>query len=131
MESKEKQKKVLLVVEDDPLLGKAYQSSFGEVGYEVYVARDGESALKYLEEDYPVDAVILDLLLPGINGFEVLEKLRKNEKRRHVPVLIVSNLDEPEDQKKGEGLGAQGFEVKAKTNMDSLIKKVNLLLGLK
>ncbi|MEK7535094.1 MAG: response regulator, partial [Patescibacteria group bacterium] len=84
-----KTKKVLLV-EDEPLLIDMYQERFGEEDFELDIARDGNEAIK--KADRGVDLILLDILLPGINGFEVLRRLKKNLDTRDVPVIVLTNL---------------------------------------
>ncbi len=116
-------KKKVFVIEDDPFLVKAYQSVFAKENMEVWMAQDGETAITFLDRETP-DIVLLDLMLPGMNGFEVLEKMRNHPKWREVPVIIVSNLGEPADIEKGKNLGAVEYRVKAQINMDSIIRDI-------
>src|SRR3972149_9776794 len=89
-------KKIVFVVEDDVFLVKAYQIKFQKAGIEVWVVTDGKEALKYLAKD-PPSVVLLDLLLPGVSGFDILAEIRKNEKWKNVPVYILTNLSQSED----------------------------------
>jgi len=116
-------KKKVFVIEDDPFLVKAYQSAFVKENMEVWMAQDGETAITFLDREAP-DIVLLDLMLPGMNGFEVLGKMRNHPKWREVPVIIVSNLGEPADIEKGKKLGVVEYKVKVQTNMDSIIRDI-------
>src|SRR3972149_660426 len=89
-------KKIIFVVEDDVFLIKAYQIKFEKSGADVWIATDGNEALKFLQKE-PPDVIFLDLLLPGISGFDVLAEIRKNEKWKNVPVFILTNLSQSED----------------------------------
>jgi DNA-binding response OmpR family regulator len=116
-------KKKVFVIEDDPFLVKAYQSAFVKENMEVWMAQDGETAITFLDREAP-DIVLLDLMLPGMNGFEVLGKMRNHPKWREVPVIIVSNLGDPADIEKGKKLGVVEYKVKVQTNMDSIIRDI-------
>ncbi|HEY4483892.1 MAG TPA: response regulator, partial [Candidatus Paceibacterota bacterium] len=87
-------------------------------------AADGESALKHLETDHP-DLVLLDLLLPGVDGFQVLEKMHGNSSLAQIPVVVFSNLGQREDIERAKGLGATDFLIKANFTLDDVVAKVN------
>lgn len=120
-------KKVVLVVEDDAFLVTAYQIKFEKENAEVWVASDGDAAMKFLEKD-PPNVVLLDLMLPGQNGFEVLEAIRKDEKWKDVPVLILTNLGQPTDVERGRALKATDYIIKANTKIEDIVEKVKRYL---
>ena len=120
-------KKVVFVIEDDVFLVKAYQIKFQKAGAEVWAVTDGKDALKYLEKD-PPNVVLLDLLLPGISGFEVLAEIRRNEKWKNVPVLVLSNLSQTQDVERTKALGIEGYLVKANTKINDIVEKVKKYL---
>lgn len=119
-------KKSILIIEDDIFLVKAYQIKFQKEGIEVKVAFDGQEAMAFLEKE-PVDAVLLDLMLPGISGFTVLEAIRKNEKWKNVPVVILSNLGQPQDMERGKALGVVDYIIKANVKINDIVAKVKKL----
>ncbi len=119
----EDRKKRVLVVEDDVFQAKAYEIKFSSDGLEVILATDGEQAISHLEED-PADVVVLDLLLPGMSGFDVLQAIRKSSKWGKVPVVILSNLGQQQDISKGKALGANDYIIKTEGTLDSIIKRV-------
>lgn len=120
-------KKVVLVVEDDVFLVKAYQIKFEKEGAEVRIAGDGDTAMSMLEKD-PPDVVLLDLMLPGKSGFEILEAIRKNSRWKNVPVLILTNLGQAADIERGQALKATDYIIKANTKIEDIVKKVKRYL---
>ena len=87
-------KKVLLVVEDDAITAHLYKLSLERAGYEVQVSRDGKAALDAVAEKAP-DAVLLDVMMPHLNGIEVLKRIKGDQKLRNIPVLIYTNAFVP------------------------------------
>ena len=120
-------KKIVFVVEDDVFLVKAYQIKFEKVGVEVWAVTDGKEALKFLGKD-PPNVVLLDLLLPGVSGFDILAEIRKNEKWKNVPVYILTNLSQSEDVERAKALGVEEFLVKANTKINDIVEKVKKYL---
>lgn len=120
-------KKIVFVVEDDLFLIQAYQVKLEKEKFEVWIATNGKEALSFLEKE-PPSVVLLDLLLPGLNGFEFLSVLRKNERWKSVPVLILSNLSQPENIKIAKDLGAAEYIVKAETKINDVMEKIKRYL---
>lgn len=117
-------KKNVLVVEDDQLLIQAYKLKLEKEGMETYIAASGSEAIAFLEKD-PPGVVLLDLLLPGLNGFEFLSAIRKNEKWKDVPVIILTNLTQSEENLKiANDLGAADYIVKSEIKISDIIEKV-------
>lgn len=125
--SPQNQKKVILIIEDDVFLLKTYQVTFRKEGIEVMVATNGNDALSMLEKD-PPSAVLLDLMLPGVSGFDVLAAIRKNEKWKKVPVLIMSNLGQSQDIERGMSLGANEYIIKADVKIFDVVERVKKYL---
>lgn len=123
MAKTETKKKVVFIVEDDAFLVKAYQLKLEKENITIWVTTDGKEALTFLEKD-PPDVVMLDVMLPHVNGFEILEAIRKNEKWKQVPVLILTNLGQPQDAQKCKELGVAEYIVKANTKISDIIEKV-------
>ncbi len=117
----------ILIVEDDVMLNKIYQTKLGLLGYSVYSSYDGDEGLKKADDLMP-DLILLDLMLPKKNGFEVLETLKQNLKLNHIPVIILSNLGQEADIEKGMQLGAVDFLVKSNVKLESVISKVEDIL---
>jgi len=122
-----KQNVKVLIVEDDVMLNKIYQTKLGIVGYKVFAAYDGEEGIKKMEETLP-NIVLLDLMLPKKNGFEVLETVKQNIKLNHIPVIILSNLGQGDDIERGRALGADDFLVKSNVKLETVLEKVEQVL---
>lgn len=112
-----KRKKVL-IVEDDKFINRAMKYKFEESGFSVKAVRTAEEGLVVLKEWTP-DAIMLDILLPGINGYEFLRKVKADEKLKDIPVIVASNLPESEDGT----VGANEYIVKSDLDLDELVKK--------
>jgi len=120
----------VLIVEDDRFLHNLLSRKLKEYGCKVFSAQDGEAALRETKKETP-DLILLDIILPGVDGFEVLERLKADEKHKNIPVLILSNLGQEEDIKKGNELGADGFLIKANFTLDEIMSKVAEVVGAK
>jgi len=117
-------KKTVLVVEDDPILKNLLGNTFSGRYTAVY-AGTGNEALQLLEEHKP-DMVLLDLMLPEMGGFEVLEKIRAREDDlKNVPVIVVSNLSQDSDREKAKQLGANDYMVKAEVAIEEITSKID------
>lgn len=115
--------KKILVVEDDRFLRELIIKKISKEGFEVVSAVDGEDGIKKIKEEKP-DLVLLDLILPGIDGFEVLSQMKEDPEIKSIPVIILSNLGQKEDVEKGIKLGAQDYLIKAHFTPGEIIEKV-------
>ena len=115
----------VLLVEDDPFLSSLLKNRLQKEGLEVILARDGEEALNSLKSGKP-DLILLDLILPKKSGFEVMEEMRNDPQiqSQEMPIIIISNLGQPEDISRGQELGAIEYFIKAKTSIDELVEKI-------
>ena len=120
----------ILIVEDESFLANVLLLRFQKENFEVIQAFDGIEALEKLKEIRP-DLILLDLILPKKNGFEVLKEIENDPQTRSIPVLIVSNLGQESDITKGKALGAIDYYVKAHLSIDELVLKVKNLLNSK
>lgn len=118
----------VLLIEDDEAAAEMYRLQLVADGYLVVVARDGEQGLEMAAAESP-DFIYLDLRLPKIDGFEVLERLRGDRKTASIPVIILSNFGEPELRERGLKLGALEFLVKADTTPSHLSDTVSRMTG--
>lgn len=121
-------KKFILVVEDDKFLRELLVRKLGAEGFDVKNAIDAEMAFTALAERMP-DIILLDLILPGVDGFEILARVKANPKLVNVPVIILSNLGQKEDLDKAMALGAKDFMVKANFTLDEIVAKVRAEVG--
>ncbi len=113
----------ILIVEDEPTLQKALRIALEQEGYEVKSALEGEAGLKLAKESKP-NLILLDLILPKIDGFEILTELKKDESTKEIPVIILTNLESSQDIEKALVLGAKTYLVKANYDLKDIIKKV-------
>jgi DNA-binding response OmpR family regulator len=118
----------ILVVEDDKFLRELITQKLKREGHDVREAVDGEDGVRKIEEEKP-EIVLLDLILPGIDGFEVLAKIKENPERKDVPVIILSNLGQRDDVERGLKLGAVDFLIKAHFTPGEIIEKIEAILG--
>lgn len=119
--------KKILFVEDEQALQKTLGESIQKEGFEVISALDGEKGLKMAERE-DVDLILLDLILPKMDGFEVLKKLKENKETDHIPVIVLTNLEAMEDIQKALKLGATTYLVKANYELEEVIKKIKTTL---
>ena len=126
----EGQNKKILLVEDDKNIREMYQMKLEMEGYEVITADDGKDALELIKKE-KLDLVLLDILLPKKDGFEVLEEVRqsKDEKIKNIPIIIVSNLSHFDDQQEAKKFAVFDYLVKAKVTPQEMVDKVNEALG--
>lgn len=122
-----KKKKVVFVVEDDAFLVKAYQIKFAKEGVEIWVAADGNEALTFLAKE-PPNMVLLDLMLPGASGFDVLAAIRASKTWGKVPVVVVTNLGQDQDIKRCQDLGIEDYMVKVNLRINDVVEKVKKYL---
>jgi len=119
--------KKILIVEDDRFLRELVVKKLVNEGYDALEAVDGEQGLQKTKEEKP-DLVLLDLILPGIDGFEVLALKKDDPSISGTPVIILSNLGQKEDVEKGLGLGAVDYLIKAHFTPGEIIEKVRNVL---
>lgn len=115
-------KKVLLV-EDDTTLIDMYSLKFKEEGFTLLVADNGETGLEMALKEVP-DVILLDIMMPKMDGFAVLAEIKKNAKTKNIPVLMLSNLGQTADVEKGEKMGAKDYIVKASMTPSQVVDKV-------
>ena len=115
--------KEILYIEDEPFFGKVIAKKLSESGFVVDIAIDGEEGLAATEKK-KYDLILLDLILPKIGGFEVLEKLKADPERKDIPVVILSNLGSKEDKERAEALDARSFHVKVNTTPSEILALV-------
>ncbi len=117
----------IIYAEDDALISRAYKDGLERSGFEVTIASDGIEALKKIINKKP-DLILLDLIMPNKNGFEVLEEVKKNNDLSKIPVMIFSNLGEDGDIEKSKKLGAVEHLVKSEHSMKEVVEKIKLYL---
>lgn len=120
----------IFLIEDDRFLRGLMVKKLDDSGYQTEVATDGEEALfKIKEMDPKPDIILLDLILPGIDGFEVLKQLKEDNNFNKIPVIILSNLGQKFEIERGKSLGAVDYMVKAHFTPDEVVERVRLALN--
>ena len=118
----------IIVVEDDPMLGEIYVKKFTEAGFEMKLVTSGK-AVESEVANYQPEIVLLDIVLPDMDGYEILEALSKNDLTRSVPTYVFSNLSAKEDIERATSLGAKGFITKSSFTPSQLVEEVKKILG--
>lgn len=122
-----KQPKILLV-EDDSELAEAYKVRFEAEGFEVHWTENGEDALAQTVSFKP-DLILLDIMMPRISGFDVLDILRNTPETKNVKVIVISALSQPSDVAKATQLGADEYLVKAQTTVAQVVERIKAHLA--
>lgn len=117
----------ILLVEDDEFLRDICKRKLEIEGFNVSVAVDGMQALKKIEEDNP-QMILLDVILPGLDGFEILKTLKANPERARIPVIMLTNLGQTSEVEKGLSLGADEYIVKAHFTIGEIIEKIKTVM---
>lgn len=119
--------KSVLIIEDDQFLRELISRKLTEEGLNVSVACDGEEGINKVKSEKP-GIVLLDLIIPGIDGFEVLSRMKKDPEMSLIPVIILSNLGQKEDVEKGLTLGAVDFLIKAHFTPGKIVEKIKSIM---
>ncbi|HAO81463.1 TPA: response regulator [Candidatus Veblenbacteria bacterium] len=122
-----KSKTKVLIVEDDPTLAEMYGTKFTAEGFDVLHAGDGVEGLEMAKTKKP-DAILLDVMMPKMDGFATLKELKADKILKKIPVIMLTNLGQEEDVKKGKDLGAEDYFVKANQTPAEIVVKVKALL---
>lgn len=118
--------KKILIVDDEPNIVMALEYTFKKNNFEVFIARDGQEALDILKTNFP-DVIILDIMMPMVDGFATLEQIRKGDNLKHTKVLFLSAKNKESDIEKGLALGADAYMTKPFT-IKKVVEQINELL---
>jgi len=121
------QKTKVLIIEDEEILINMYKSKFEREGFEVYQALNGKNGLDQVKENKP-DIILLDIIMPEMDGFMVLKDLKSNSETQNIPVIMLTNLGQEEDIEKGKELGAKDYLVKVDSTPNQVVEKVKEIL---
>ncbi len=119
--------KTILLVEDDPFLIDIYKNKLKEVGFNIEIAEDGEEALSKMKKKKP-DLMLLDIVLPNVDGWEILKKTRTDPDLKDLKVIILSNLGQKDEVEKGMSLGATKYLIKAHFTPSEVVEEIKKLL---
>lgn len=122
-------KKKILLVEDDTALAAVYQSRLELEGFDVERVTNGEEALSKVVE-YQPDLIVLDVMMPKINGFDVLDILRNTPETTNVRVIMLTALSQPKDKERAKELGADDYLVKSQVVIGDVVSRIKHHLGI-
>lgn len=120
--------KKILIIEDEEIMIDLLQRKLTTEGYEVSVARDGEEGIRVMQEVKP-DLILLDIVMPKVGGFEVMEEMNKNKKLEKIPVIVISNSGQPVELDRAQKLGAKDWLIKTEFDPQEVIDKVIKQIG--
>lgn len=123
--------KTILLVEDDQILVKMYTRKFEKEGFKVLSAFDGQEGLTALQSATPKpNIILLDVMLPKLNGFQLLEKIKQDPSVKEIPIILLTNLGgAQEDRERGKALGAVDYLVKSDMTPTQIVEKVKAITG--
>lgn len=128
MEKSEKKKKIL-IVEDDTFIRDIYQTKFNQESFEVIMAENGIIALEKIEQLIP-DVILLDVVMPYMDGIEVLRLMKDNKVLENVPIVMLTNISEKEKIDEGMRIGASDYLIKSHFTPSEVVHKVKILLNI-
>ena len=120
--------KKILIVEDDSFVLDIYQTKLSQEGYTVIEARNGVEGMKKLEKEKP-DLILLDIVMPYMDGIEVLKKRKENDDLKKIPVILLTNLSQKEEINVGLGLGANDYLIKSHFTPSEVMEKIRIYLS--
>jgi len=119
--------KKILLVEDDPFLIDIYSTKLGEAGFKVFIVKDGEKVLETAKSNKP-NLIILDIVLPGVDGWQILKQIKQESGLKETKIIILSNLSQKEEIEKGLSLGADRYFIKSDYTPSQVLEEINKLL---
>ena len=120
--------KKILIIEDDPFLSEMYAAKFNQNDFQTEVATDGKSGLDKIKADRP-DLVLLDIVLPKMDGFEILKAIKMDPKFKDIPIVLLTNLGQKSEVEKGLSLGADEYIIKAHFTPTAVVAKIKEILN--
>ena len=121
-------KHLVLAVEDDSFLASVHRNKMAKEGFEIVVVGNGKEALDFLEKRKP-DIILMDLIMPVMDGFEALKKIKENPQTKDIKVMVLSNLSQEEDRQRVMDMGAIDYIVKANVSFREIVEKVKSYLS--
>ena len=121
--------KTIFIIEDDIFLQGLEATKLKKEGFDVQTAANNKEVISIIEKKIKIDLILLDLMLPEVDGFEILKMIRKELPLLNTPVIVFSNLSEEKDIEKAKSMGIKDFMIKSNFNLDELTKKVRETLG--
>lgn len=126
----ENDKQIVIIAEDEVDILEMYSVALSGKGYEVLQAKNGKEALEWLEKKSDlVDLILLDIVMPVMDGFETLEKIKKDEKFKNIPIIVSTNLDNADDKREAFSLGANEYFVKSHHTPKELVEIIHKIVA--
>lgn len=123
-------KKTILIVEDEEDLLEMYTLALMQSGFEVLSADNGVEAMAWLEDRYAdIDAILMDIIMPKMDGFETLKKIKADERFKKISCIFFTNLDGEDDKRQAFEMGASDYFIKSQHTPSELVEKLNQILG--
>jgi len=119
----------ILLAEDEELLIDVLQRKLTQEGYELKVAKNGKEALEILKGGEKFDLILLDIIMPEMSGFEVMEEMQKEENLKKIPVIVISNSGQPVELTRAKNLGAKDWIIKTEFEPKEVLEKVKTYLN--
>jgi len=122
-------KKSVLIIEDDQMILEMYKDKLKSVGFRVFTVSDGKKAIQRIAQG--TDLILLDILMPNLNGFEILKKIKSNPKTKKIPVIVLTNIGSESadnDKSLAMSLGASDYMVKALNTPDDVVNRINQII---
>lgn len=113
----------ILIIEDEEIILDLLQKKLTQEGYSISVAKDGEEGIRAMREDKP-DLILLDIVMPKMGGFEVMEEMQKDNSLKDIPIIVVSNSGQPVELDKAQELGAKDWLIKTEFDPQEVVDKV-------
>ena len=121
-------KSKILIIEDDVFIRDIYQIKFAQEGFDVVVAENGVVAIEKMEQNINPDIILLDVIMPRMDGIEVLKKIKAKDNWSKIPIIMLSNISEKEKIIEGKSRGVNEYLIKSNFTPSEVVEKVNILL---
>lgn len=122
-------KRKILIVEDDIFIRDIYKVRFEQEGFDVMLAENGLAALQKMNQGAEPEIILLDIIMPGMDGVEVLKKLKADEKWKEIPIIMLTNISERDKVNEAMELGVKDYLIKSHFTPSEVVQKVNVLLN--
>lgn len=122
-------KRKILIVEDDIFIRDIYKVRFEQEGFDVMLAENGLAAMERMSQGAEPEIILLDIIMPGMDGVEVLKKLKADEKWKEIPIIMLTNISERDKVNEAMELGVKDYLIKSHFTPSEVVQKVNVLLN--
>lgn len=120
--------KNILIIDDDPVVHNLLSDALKKEGYEVFISREGSSYSDRITKDKP-DLILLDIIMPDLNGFQILEEIKNKSSAPGIPIIILSSFFEKDSVKKAMDLGAEDYWLKSDFTISQLVEKIKKIIN--